>query len=488
MVDKATDDSSLSQNQATLASFGKTFQEKVVQALLMDKSWAEQVVEVFNPSYLDLKYLEFLATRYTTYAQKYKVYPSLSILVTIIKDELKVGSDTLLRDQVIDYLTRVKGNPDPGDLAYVKEKTLDFCRKQALKSAFEQGIDMMEVEKYEQIVEVIKKAVVVGTTPSVGHDFFTDIEARFNRLQRDAIPTGLPQLDEKFIMNGGLGKGELGVVIGGAGAGKSHWLVALGAHAMKLGKNVVHYTLELSESAVGIRYDSHLCEIDSTNVPELKDVVIEKYKNMKGMGRLIIKEYPTSSATVYTLRAHLERLSVRGFIPDMIIIDYADIMRSTRQYDSLRHELKLIYEELRALAGELKVPIWSASQSNKEGTQADIIDMSNMSEAFGKAFVSDVIISISRKTTEKAAGTGRLYMAKNRAGKDGIVWPIKIDTAQSRFVIDGGQQTPGEVTDEHENDIRRHAREQWKKLQSDKSLFPKTELETAGISSSSAAE
>jgi len=178
------------------------------------------MLEVFDVQYFELKYLQFLADRYFAYAKKYKVFPTLQLLVTIIRDELKTGTDTILRDQIIEYLQRMKSNPDPGDLKYVKEKSLDFCRKQALKAALENAVDQMRDDKYEQIVDGIKKAVLVGTTPSVGHDFFNDFEARFTRLSRKSVATGLSELDKKDIMNGGLGCGELGVIMASTGVGK----------------------------------------------------------------------------------------------------------------------------------------------------------------------------------------------------------------------------------------------------------------------------
>lgn len=451
---------------ASFATYGKSFQEKIVQALLVDKQFAEQTLEVFEVTYLEPKYLQFLADRYFSYAKKYKVFPTMQLLITIIRDELKVGTDTIVRDQIIDYLQRMRANPDPGDLQYVKEKSLDFCKKQALKKALEEAVDQIQAEKYESIVEGIKKAVMVGTAPQLGHDFFTDFESRFTRLQRNAIATGLDELDKKEILNGGLGAGEIGVIVAPTGVGKSHMLTYLGASALRNGVDVLHYTFELSEAAVGLRYDSNLCDMDSNTVIDNKDKVLSMYKDMK-LGRLIIKEFPTNTASIYTLRSHIERLDVKGFRPGLILIDYADIMRSTRQFDSLRHELKLIYEELRGFATEKGIPIWTASQSNKEGSQNDIVDLSNMSEAYGKAMVADVVLSISRRSHEKATGFGRLYVAKNRAGRDGLVYPVKIDTSKSKFEIIGGAGSLEGATKENEDDVKKALRLKWKELRND---------------------
>lgn len=458
---------------ASLGQFGRSFQEKTLQALLSDHVWAEQVLEVFNPEYLDLNYLRFLASKYFDHAKKYKVFPTLQLLATIIRDELKVGTDAIVRDQIIEYLTRMRANPDPGDLHFVKDKTLEFCRKQALRHALTEAVDLMGVEKYEQIVENIKKAVIVGTAPALGLDFFEDNESRFQRLQRSAVSTGIVELDKKDILNGGLGAGELGIVLASTGVGKSHFLTMLGAAALRNGVDVLHYTMELSEQGVGLRYDSNLCDIDSNEVIDRKDDVLKSYKEQK-LGRLIIKYFPTNTASIYTLRAHMERLDVKGFRPGLMIIDYADIMRSTRQFDSLRHELKLIYEELRGLAGEKKIPVWSASQSNKEGSSAEIVDLSNMSEAFGKAMVSDVILSISRKSYEKASGHGRLYVAKNRAGRDGLVYPVLIDTARSKFAISGPEGGFEQAKANDESEMKKALRAKWVELQNEPSMFKRS--------------
>lgn len=451
---------------ASFGQFGKTFQEKLVQALLTDTKWAEQMMEVIDNNYFEVNYLKFLSDRYFSYSKKYKVFPTLQLLVTIIRDDLKTGTDVILRDQIIEYLQRIKTNPDVGDLEYIKDKSLEFCRKQALKKALESAVDQMQSNNYESIVENIKRAVQVGTTPSVGHDFFKEIESRFTLLKRDTIPTGLPELDKKEILNGGSGKGELLCVVGSSGSGKSHWLTMIGANALREGKNVLHYTFELSETAVGIRYDSNLCDIDSNEIFEQKEKVLDVYKN-SSLGRLFIKSYPTNTASIYTLRSHIERLSLKGFIPDVIIIDYADIMRSSRQFDSLRHELKLVYEELRAMAMELNVPIWTASQSNREGANSEVIDMTNMSEAYGKAMICDVILSVSRRPQEKASGWGRLYVAKNRAGRDGLIYPIKINTARSIFEIIGNADSLEAVTASDEESQKKALKAKWEELKKD---------------------
>ena len=451
----------------TFASYGKDFQEKIVQSLLTDRMWAEQMAEVINTEFFDLKYLRFLADRYFSYHLKYKDFPTLPLLVSIIRDDLKTGNDTILRDQIVSYLQRIRHNPDMGDLEYVKDKALDFCRKQAFRGALEEAVDLIQVDKFDDVMDLMRNALSVGSTPSVGHDFFEDMDARFIHIARNPIPTGIPKIDEKSILGGGLGKGEIGVITAPTGVGKSHMLVNLGCAALQAGFNVIHYTFELTETRTGLRYDSNLCDIPSNDVPERKEEVIAYYEENKDvLGRLMIKEYPTGTATVQTLRSHIEKLSLKGFIPHVLIIDYADIMRSSRQYDSMRHELKKVYEDLRNLAMEKNLPVWTASQSNRDAANSDVIGLESMAESYGKAQIADVVLSISRKAEEKSTGVGRLFVAKNRAGRDGILFPIKIDTAKSKIeIVEGASEMSfGEAKNQNEGDLKKLLQQKWKQV------------------------
>jgi replicative DNA helicase len=456
-----------SEGHAHFKQYGKSFQEKIFQCLITDKNWATQMSEVMTPTYFDLKYLRYLSEKYFTYYLKYKDFPTLALLITIIRDDLREGKDAILRDQIVEFLHRIRMNPDIGDLQFVKEKTLDFCKQQAMKEALEEAVERISDGKLESVMDLMRHALSVGMPASIGHDFMEDAEARFVHISRCACPTGIPHLDKKDILNGGLGRGEIGVVTANTGVGKSHFLVNVGAEAIRRGKNVVHYTFELSETAVGIRYDSNFCDIPSNEVIDRKEEVLKKYEDMD-LGRLIIKEYPTGSATVMMIRNHLEKLSLKGFDPSLIVIDYADIMRSSRKYDSLRHELKLIYEELRNLAMDMNIPVWTASQANRDSANSDIVGLENMSEAYGKAMVADVVISLSRKPAEKSSGLGRIFIAKNRAGRDGVLFPMKMDTARSKIIVvdSDSELTLSEALKSDNNDMRTILKNKWKEINS----------------------
>jgi len=458
----------MSEDISHFSRYGKSFQEKIFQSFITDTTWASQMSEVMTHSYFEQKYLQYLAEKYFAYNEKYKSFPSLPLLITIIRDDLREGSDIILRDQIIEFLHRVKMNPDIGDLEFVKERSLDFCKKQALKNALEKSVELISTEKYESVISVMKDAISRGMPSSIGHDFFEDYESRFAKINRVTCPTGIPELDKKDILNGGLARGEIGVITAPTGVGKSHFLVHVGSEALKVGKNVIHYTFELSERSVGLRYDSNLCDIPSNDVTDRKDEVLEIYENAE-LGRLIIKEYPTGAATVMTIRNHIEKLLLKSFVPSLIIIDYADIMRSTRRYDSLRHELKLIYEELRNLSMDMNFPVWTASQANREAANSSVVGLENMSEAYGKAMVADVVLSLSRKPMEKSSGCGRLFVAKNRAGRDGILFPIHMDTSKSKLHIveNGDEMSLSDVIKTDAGAMKDLLKQKWKEVNGD---------------------
>ena len=160
-------------------------------------------------------------------------------------------------------------------------------------------------------------------------------------------------------MDGGLGEGELGVVVAPAGVGKTWLLQSIAAGAIKRGFTVVHYTLELNETYVGLRYDTVFSGITTQNIKFQKDEVKKIIDSLEG--RMVIKYYPTRSATVNTLSAHLKQLELKNIKPDMVIVDYADILRDSSGMREVRHQLGAVYEDLRGLAGEFKVPSKSFS-------------------------------------------------------------------------------------------------------------------------------
>jgi replicative DNA helicase len=426
----------------SFSRFGKAFQEDMCHLVLCDRPYADQIAEVLNPDFLELKYLRVFIEKVFDYRERYGVHPTCKILQTVFRADIENEND-VVKKQVRDYFARICNTEVEVEGAeYIKETSLDFCKKQKLKEAMLRSVDLLKNSSFDEISEIINEALRLGATSDFGYDYKSDFEARFVKKARNPISTGWENIDA--ICRDGLGKGELGVVIAPTGAGKSMVLVHLGAQALKAGKSVVHYTLELGDTVVASRYDSCITGVGLGDLLAFKEQIYEKVQNIEGS--LIVKEYPTKSASTNTIKAHLEKLKTRGMEVDMIIVDYGDLLRPKVVRREKRHELETIYEDLRAIAQENKCPVWTASQTNRSGLNAEVITMESISEAFNKCFVADLIFSVSRTIEDKATKGGRLFIAKNRNGPDGIIYPVYMDTSSVKIrVMEQSGETIGEL-------------------------------------------
>jgi len=407
----------------SFSKYGKSFQEKLCMVILDDRAFADQIEEVLDVNFLELNYLKCFLNKVFDYRKKYEVHPSRDIMKTILRSELD-NENELTSKQVREYYVRSQVGALT-DVQYIKDTALDFCKKQNLKSAMVKSIGLLQNSSFDEISQVINDSLKLGMNNDEGYDYKKDFEERFKPRFRNPVSTGWELIDD--ICKGGLGQKELGVVIAPTGAGKSMALVHLGAQALREGKTVVHYTLELQDTVVASRYDSCLTKIPLQNLMSFKEQIYEEVQDISG--RLIVKEYPTKTASTQTIRNHLEKLRMRSIEVDMIIIDYGDLLRPVRYLKEKRNELESIYEELRGIAAEYEAPVWTASQTNRSGLNAEVITMESISEAFNKCFIADFIFTLSRTIDDKVTNSGRLFVAKNRNGPDGLVFPLFMDTA-----------------------------------------------------------
>ena len=409
--------------KASFSRYGKSFQEGLVQLIYEDRPFADQITEVLDIQFLELEYLRVFVDKIIKYRDRYSKHPSAEAIITTLRTDLD-NEDEVVRQQVREYYARIL-KKELTDREYIKEQSLDFCRKQNLKEAMLKSVGLLQTCSFDEISNVINNSLKLGSDNNFGYDYLADFEERFVPKFRHPVSTGWKEMDN--ICGGGLGKSELGVVIAPTGAGKSMVLVHLGSEGLKENKVVVHYTMELQATVIAGRYDSCLTGYPLNELPSFKDEIYEMVKNIGG--KLIIKEYPTKSASTATIKAHLTKLLKRGIKPDMIIVDYADLLRPVVVRKEKRTELESIYEELRGISTEYGCPVWTASQTNRSGLNAEVITMEQISEAFNKCFVADFIFSVSRSIEDKQNNLGKIFIAKNRNGPDGMIYDIFMDTS-----------------------------------------------------------
>ena len=432
-------------NTDTLSKFGTSFQKKIVTSLLFRKTFLPSIFDILDSKIFDSEADRWLVNNIKKYFLEFKKSPTLEALKILIGD---IDSD-ILKTSVIHNLKEVYNNREATDLEFVEKTILEFCRNQSLKNAILKSVDLLQIGEYEQIKAVIDEAMKAGTVADLGHDYIKNVKGRFEESARTTVKTPWDVINE--VMDGGLGKGELGVIVAPAGIGKTWMLQCIGSGCIKNGLTAVHYTLELNEAYVGLRYDTILTGIPTANL-KYSIEEIEKQVN-KLPGNLMIKHYPTRSASVQTLAAHLNQLEIQNIIPDVIIVDYADILRDTSGIKEYRLALGNIYEDLRGMAGEYDIPIWTASQANRSSLEEDVIEADKVAEAYSKVMTADFIMSVSRKATDKIANTGRVHVIKNRFGIDGVTYPANINTNIGKIEIFEGNSWQGkEQTNKMDSD------------------------------------
>ena len=426
-----------------LTQYGHSFQTKAIGILITDRDFLQQIADIISPDYFDNDAGKWIIRKTLSYYNEYKTVPTMEVF----KVELDKLKQELQNVAVKDLLKQAYKASQSTDLNYVKDTFLDFCKNQTLKNALMKSVDLLELGDYDDIRNLIDRALKAGTERDIGHEYITEVEDRFREEARNTIETPWPLINK--LLCGGLGQGDLGLIAGGPGGGKSWALVALGAQAVKLGYTVIHYTLELNEKYVGRRYDSCFTEIPVSEITDNKEQVQERLNSLRG--GLYIREYPAGQATVNTIHAHLEKCKQQNIEPDLIIVDYADLLTSKTSKEK-RDKLDDIYTNLRGLATEMKLPIWTASQVNRSGAREEIIQGDRMAESYSKMMITDFAMSLSRSAEDKENGTGRWHVMKNRYGADGITYDSVMDTSIGKIEINirgnnrNAQTAPGDIS------------------------------------------
>lgn len=405
----------------TLVKYGTSYQSKVVASLLSDVKFLEQVNEITKPAFFESEANKWIVNEILDYYNEFRSAPTMEVF------KIKVGAveDKVLKQTVVEQLKNVYLQLGSEELPFVKKEYLTFAKNQKVKDALLKSVDLLKAGEYDKIIDTMTAASKVGVESDLGLDYISEFESIMENVKRDSCPTGWEVIDD--LMDGGLGPGELGVVMAPSGIGKSWFLAKIACAALKSGMDILHYTLELSESYVGQRYTTILTGVQTSEHAEKKDEIVRKVRAIPG--RVRIKYYPPQFASAKTLAAHIEKVRATGFKPQLIIIDYADLLKSSdRGRDGLYAELGGIYEELRGLSGETGIPVWTATQTNRAAIDHEVIQADSVGDSYKKVQTADFIMSVSRKTKDKLSKTGRIHIVKNRFGPDGLTFPAKIDT------------------------------------------------------------
>jgi len=419
-----------------LAKFGQSFQSKVVSALLTDEKFLDTLSEITNPKFFESEANKWIVGEIIDYHEEYRKPPTLDVF----KAQVSKLDNEVLKTTVVEQLRHVFTQVGNVDLDYIKKEFTSFCRNQNLKQVILASVDLLKAGNFDRIKDLVDKAMKVGTETDLGHNYKEDYDLRAEDVKRDTVASDWEPIND--LMDGGLGPGELGVVVAPSGVGKTWILTALGASAVRQGLNVVHYTMELSEHYVGARYDTVFTHIPSNELKEKKEEVKSKIRQLKG--QLMIKYFPPKGVTVKKLQQHIDKMIATGNKPDVIIVDYADLLLShSNKSDSTYAEQGGVYIDLRGMSGELGIPIWTASQTNRSAIDSEVIEADKIADSYAKVMNADFIMSWSRKSKDKLNNTARAHIMKNRFGPDGITFPCKMDTNTGFIEVYDGNSSEG---------------------------------------------
>jgi hypothetical protein len=410
-----------------LNAYGNVFQLKVIGALVSRRDFLLNISDSLDSDYFESSSHKWIIDYIIKYFAQYHTYPTVETFAI----EVKKLDNEVLKVAITEALREAYKLSEASDMEWVEGEFLDFCRNQQVKKAIMTSVDLLNLGDYDGIRSLINVALKAGEDKNIGHEYDKDVEARYRGDDRNPIPFPWPVFNE--LTQGGYGKGDLVLVFGNPGGGKSWGVIAMGAYAAALGYNVVHYTLELSEGYVGKRYDAVFSGIDVDKLTDHRSEVEQAISKVKG--KIVIKEYAPKRASLDTIESHLQQLEHQNeFKADLVIIDYLDLLR-TKGRKERKDEIDDVYTEVKGLAKQLCIPIVSPSQANRTGADKEILQADNAAGSYDKIMIGDIILSLARRRQDKVNGTGMWHMMKNRYGADGLTFSSKISTSNGYIEI-----------------------------------------------------
>lgn len=383
----------------------KEFELVLLEALLFREDFYKKVIPFIKTEYFHRKPVQMVYTCIHDFVMRYNACPSKDAM-SICLEKHKGVSQTEY-DQCIEMLNDFnKKSAEEHNLDWLVTETENFCKEKALYNGIMESIQIMDGKSKDKIrtaiPSILSDALAVSFDTNIGHDYLEDSEARYEFYHKTEkrIPFDLDFFNT--ITNGGTPTKTLNIVMAGTGVGKSLFLCHHAANCLNQGMNVLYITCEMAEERIAERIDANLLDITLDSLRELpKETYDKKIANLKqnAKGKLIIKEYPTATANVNHFRVLLDELNLKKkFKPDMIVIDYLNICASSRMKPGVNVNsytfIKAIAEELRGLATERGVPIWSATQVNRIGFASTDIGLEDTSESFGLPATADFMFAL----------------------------------------------------------------------------------------------
>ena len=397
----------------------------ILRNLIYNEEYLRKVLPFLKGEYFAENSEKIIFNEIVSFTNKYNKSPSIEALSITIKEKSAITDDQL--EKTFTYLQEIEENKTTEtEIQWLIDKTEKFCQEKAVYNAILGSISILDnKEKLQdkgQIPKILSDALAVSFDTSVGHDYLDDALQRYEFYHKteERIPFDLDYFNK--ITKGGLPKKTLNIALAGTGVGKSLFMCHVAAGAMSQGYNVLYITMEMAEEKIAERIDANLLNVCLDDLMELPQDVYERRVERireKTTGKLIIKEYPTASASTTHFRTLLNELNLkRSFVPDIIFIDYLNICCSSRiktgsNINSYTY-IKSIAEEIRGLAVECNVPIVSATQTTRSGFTSSDPGLEDTSESFGLPATADLMFALISSEELEELGQIMVKQLKNR--------------------------------------------------------------------------
>ena len=421
-------------------------EQTILKNLIYNDEYLRKVLPFIKSEYFTDRTDKTIFKEITSFVDTYNSTPSIESLVLSIKENRNLTDSEL--ESCESYLKEIEnGKKEESKIEWLVDKTEQFCQEKAIYNAVLGSISILDgkdkTHDKGQIPKILSDALAISFDNSVGHDYLENSDARYEFYHRkeEKIPFDLEYFNK--ITKGGLPAKTLNIALAGTGVGKSLFMCHVAAGCMTQGKNVLYITMEMAEEKIAERIDANLLNVtvdNLVNLPkEMYDKRIAKLRE-KTVGKLIIKEYPTASASVTHFRTLLNELNLKkSFLPDIIFIDYLNICCSARvkagaNVNSYTY-VKAIAEELRGLAVEFGVPIVSATQTTRSGFTSSDPGLEDTSESFGLPATADLMFALISSEELEELGQIMVKQLKNRYSDPTMYkrFTVGIDRAKMRL-------------------------------------------------------
>jgi replicative DNA helicase len=393
--------------------------------LLNNETYARKTIPFLKSDYFHNRNEKVVFELIDFYIAKYNATPTKEAMLVDLNNR-----DNISEDQFKDCKEIIEEIPNQSDqisnVDWLVDQTEKFCQDKAIYNAIMQSIQVMDDKTGKlskgSIPQLLSDALAVSFDTSIGHDFIEDAAARFEFYHRkeERLPFDIEFLNK--ITRGGIPRKTLNILLAGTGVGKTLAMCHFAASYTAAGKNVLYITLEMAEEKIAERIDANLLNVELDELAHLPKKSYDKKMaalKEKTTGRLIIKEYPTSTAGAANFRHLLNELKIKkNFIPDVIFIDYLNICMSSRLKQGANVNsytyIKAIAEELRGLAVEFNVPVISATQTTRSGFDSSDVGLTDTSESFGLPATADFMVALIATDELKALSQIMIKQLKNR--------------------------------------------------------------------------